>query len=98
MKRFVFKLLPIAGMLITWGSAHAAVSCTIAATSLTGIAFDPASALQRTGTVSGNCTLTGGDVTPMVQVTAYAEPHVMSIPAIGNNLKTNRFIESLQNI
>ena len=62
MKRFVFKLLPIAGMLVTWGSAHAAVSCTIAATSLTGIAFDPASALQRTGTVSGNCTLTGGDV------------------------------------
>ena len=48
-------------MLIKWGSAHAAVSCTIAATSLTGIAFNPASALQLTGTVSGNCTLTGGN-------------------------------------
>ena len=61
MKRFFFKLLPIAGILIAWGSAHAAVTCTITATSLTGIVFDPNSALQRQGTVSGTCTLTQGD-------------------------------------
>ena len=44
-------------MFIPCGFVHA-VSCTIAVTSLTGIAFDPATALQLTGTVSGNCTPT----------------------------------------
>ena len=57
MKRFFFKLLPIAGVLITWGSAHA-VTCTIAVTSHNTIAFDPKTALQLTGTVSGSCTPT----------------------------------------
>ncbi|MBC7547081.1 MAG: spore coat protein U domain-containing protein [Polaromonas sp.] len=57
MKRFLFKLLPITGMLIACGSVHA-VTCTIAVTSLTTIAFDPTTALQLTGTVSGSCTPT----------------------------------------
>ena len=57
MKRFLFKLLPITGMLIACGSAHA-LTCTVAATSLLTLVFDPTTALQATGTVSGNCTPT----------------------------------------
>lgn len=55
MKRCLFKLLPITGLLIACGSVHA-VTCTIAVTSLNTITFDPTTALQLTGTVSGTCT------------------------------------------
>ena len=57
MTRFLFKLLPIAAMFVTCGTAYA-VTCTIGVTSLTAIAFDPTTALQLTGTVSGTCTPT----------------------------------------
>lgn len=33
------------------------------------------------------------EVTLMLQVTACAAPHVMSMPVNGNNLKRNRFID-----
>ncbi len=56
MKRFLFTLLLMIAMLITWGPAHA-VTCTIGVTSLS-TAFDPTTAIQVTGTVSGNCTPT----------------------------------------
>lgn len=54
MKPFLFKFLPMIAMLITWGPAHA-VTCTIGVTTLS-TAFDPTTAIQVTGTVSGNCT------------------------------------------
>lgn len=56
MKRFLLKLLPITGMLITWSSAYA-VTCNISVTSLNTI-FLPTTASFVNGTVSGNCTPT----------------------------------------
>ena len=38
------------------------------------------------------------EVTLMLQVTACAEPHVINMAVMSNNLNRNRLIESLQNI
>ena len=56
MKRFLFKLLPLTAMLITWGSVHA-VTCNISVTSL-NTTFVPTTASFVNGTVSGSCTPT----------------------------------------
>ena len=57
MKRFLFKLLPITGMLITWGTAHAVI-CNISATSmpLSTVYSAPAATQTYIGTISGSCT------------------------------------------
>ena len=63
MKRFLFKLLPITGMFITWGTAHAVI-CSISATSmpLSTVYSAPAATQTYTGTISGSCTKEATDI------------------------------------
>lgn len=103
MKRFIFKLLPITGMLVAWGSAQATVSCSITATPLINITFDPPTALQATGTVSGQCMYTAtteGNLPTVIYIgiDAGVRTPTRSMLRTGGNLLTYEINKSTGNV